>query len=276
METQIKNETPILTFREVHADLERESIFLQKNHDINNFKEKGDFLKEIGLSNSIATKLYSGIAENNELIKDYSVRYPNNKTIIEPQLERLCEKYDLYVRPLSDFLGDIPENNIKHLMNFQIRLKDVPFELFPTEVYRICHTLNSEREEVFRIIMKLPILGAKDYLFKILTQVDMRNGFFHPIDNVNPLGNFISLRNFCFIFGDLAKSFIEIASVKKLLSPTAFSVSEERILGIRQLEAKNMIELDPIILFRVRGARMIITAWGDESNDELVFNQQNN
>ena len=34
--------------------------------------------------------------------------------------------------------------------------------------------------------------------------------------------------------------------------------------------------MDPIILFKTNHGRLIITAWGDEANDELVANQNSN
>lgn len=114
------------TFKDVQKNLKDEHIFLLKNHDLKGFNEKSKFLKNIGLTNSIATKIYSGILENKNVFNDYQNKYGSTcKFIIEPQLERICEKYNLYVRELSFFLGDIPEKNIKDLMNFKIDLNDI-------------------------------------------------------------------------------------------------------------------------------------------------------
>ena len=35
-------------------------------------------------------------------------------------------------------------------------------------------------------------------------------------------------------------------------------------------------DADPIILFKTKHGRLILTAWGDEANDELVANQNLN
>ena len=72
------------SFKEVHQDLENESLFLTKNFDTNDFNRKADFLKDIGFTNSIATKIYAGIVDNKDLISHYNdTYYGNSKFILE-------------------------------------------------------------------------------------------------------------------------------------------------------------------------------------------------
>lgn len=216
------------SFKEVHQDLENESLFLAKDFDTKDFKSKADFLKDIGFTNSIATKIYAGIVENKGLISHYNdTYYGNSKFILEAQLERLCEKYDLYVRSTRHFMGDIPEKNVKDIMNFRVKLQDI--DLDP-------HELNG-----------------------------LRNRFtFHDFN-----GTIISrsLKHYGLT------SFIQIAAIKSLFHPDAFARTQDRIIGVKEIEPKFEVDLDPIVLFKVKGGYLIITAWGDEANDELVFNQ---
>ena len=115
-----------VTFKEVHAELVNESTFLQKNHDIRGFAEKANFLAQVGFTNSIATKLYGAIAENHRVIEEYEDKYRGlYKFILEPQLERVCEKYNLFVRNVDLFLGDIPEKNVRDIMGFKVFLDDI-------------------------------------------------------------------------------------------------------------------------------------------------------
>ena len=73
------------TFREVHAEIENEHLFLQQNHDIKNFYDKADFLSKIGFENSIATKLYSAIAANHDVANEYAEKYLGQyKFILNP------------------------------------------------------------------------------------------------------------------------------------------------------------------------------------------------
>lgn len=66
---------------------------------------------------------------------------------------------------------------------------------------------------------------------------------------------------------------IEIASIKSLFSDKAFEKSNDRIIGELEIEPKNQVDLDPIVLCRTKHGYLIITAWGDEANDELVLNE---
>ena len=98
------------TFKDVHQDIDNEFIFLKQNHNTQDFKKKGDFLTKVGFKNSIATRLYKAISDNPFRAQEYERKYFGQyKFLLKPQLERLCEKYDLYVRTPEFFLGDIPE-----------------------------------------------------------------------------------------------------------------------------------------------------------------------
>ena len=234
------------TFREVHAEIENEHLFLQQNHDIKNFYDKADFLSKIGFENSIATKLYSAIAENHDVANEYAEKYLGQyKFILKPQLERVCEKYNLFVRGANFFLGDIPEKNIKDMMNFSIFVKDLPknsrerFENWLTK-YRRRDAWVEESPSHYKGI---------DLNSKI------------PIEILQPIG-----------IGDL----IKIAAIKNLFDERAFAESHARILNNTELPARHQVELDPIVLCETRHGYIIITAWGDEANDELVVNQNHN
>lgn len=224
---------PSKTFREVHDELENESLFLHKNHNIEDFKAKADFLSSIGFTNSIATKIYSAIAENSKVIQDYKTKYFGiYKFILKPQLERVCEKYNLYVRDTKFFLGDIPEKNIKDIMNFKICIDDLPI--------------------------------GDEYKNMMLGEIQLNP---HNIMFNRPM---ITIQEFAKF---KLTGLIEIASIKSLFSEKAFEKSNDRIIGALEIEPKNQVDLDPIVLCRTKHGYLIITAWGDEANDELILNE---
>lgn len=230
------------SFHEVHKDLENEVLFLDKNHNINDFKEKANFLLDIGFNNSIATKIYLAISDNHSIINDYKIKYKNiYKFILEPQLERICEKYNLYVRPTEHFLGDIPEKNIKDIMGFSVYLDDLPLT-------------NEHREAIISNLSK-NVLQHPDTFGIQKTKIA------------------ISINDFKTYH---LESLIEIASIKSLFSEKAFEFSNKRIIGNTEIEPKNQVDLDPIVLCKTKHGYLIITAWGDEANDELVFNADMN
>lgn len=217
------------TFKEVHQELENESLFLQQNHNIKDFKSKADFLKDIGFQNSIATKIYSAISDNYSVIESYKQKYNGiYKFILKPQLERVCEKYNLYVRNPKFFLGDIPEKNIVDIMRFKVYIDDI---------------LNNDQQN------KTP----SPFGYDSVKTIDIKDFSKYGLNGL-----------------------IEIAAVKSLFSDESFKVSKDRIIGLTEIEPKHQVDLDPIVLCRTLHGYIIITAWGDEANDELVLNVNNN
>ena len=259
----------IVSFKEVHKELELEAQFVNKDHDILGFKEKADFLTNIGFVDSIATRIYKDISENSETIKLYKDKYPFHKFIFKSQLMRICEKYDLYVRDPEFFIGDIPTKNIDDMRSFMID----PFDVFDIKMYdekdyevfkRVegifdMYKLNSTKitlKRFFQCLEGLPRINRHDILMSTFDIDDDTK--------IDFLGD--DIRRF------LSKS-LEIAAVKTMFNPRAFERSEARILNEAELEAKSQVDLDPIVLMKVKGGYLVITAWGDEANDELVVNQ---
>ena len=69
METVLEHKT--FTFREVHAELEMENSLLLKEHNIEDFSKKSNFLNQMGFTNSKATKMYQAI---DEIIRESSLK----------------------------------------------------------------------------------------------------------------------------------------------------------------------------------------------------------
>lgn len=238
-----------VTFKEVHAELVNESTFLQKNHDIRGFAEKANFLAQVGFTNSIATKLYGAIAENHGVIKEYEDKYRGRyKFILEPQLERVCEKYNLFVRNVDLFLGDIPEKNVRDIMGFKVFLDDIL-------------DLESQGRHIQEWI-----------------DARVRRGIIE-IDPMRGIGNRPRYRVPINLIGEIhpkLRNIIQIAAVEALFDPKAFEETRARIINTPELEPKAQVDLDPIVLCKTLHGYVIITAWGDEANDELVVNANHN
>ena len=78
------------------------------------------------------------------------------------------------------------------------------------------------------------------------------------------------------MFTAIFKSNTHVAAVRGLFSEKAFENSEARILNKEQIAPKSQVDMDPIILHKVPGGYLIVTAWGDEANDELVVKENLN
>ena len=227
------------------------NLLLKKKHDVSNFKKKAEFLKGLKFTNSIATKLYEALSQNGNLhlAERYDKYYGQYKFILRPQLERVCEKYNLYVRAPEFFMGDIPSENIEDMKRFKILVEDIPFEkLFNQQNYR--GNLKSWFSDKFQDVIE--------------------NNSFNTYFNEESK---IALENFhkCRLAG-----LIKVAAIKELFNDKAFNNSNARIEGVNELNPKHQVDLDPIILCETKHGYLIITAWGDEANHELVINPSNN
>ena len=267
MSNEIVLHRPIKSFKEVHEELEKEATFLTMEHDVREFKAKSDSLSSIGFTSSIATRLYGAVAENHKMIKAFQERYEGIiKFIILPQLERISEKYNLYVRDIADFIGDIPEENINDMLNFKVCVEDLP-EDFVEVVTKMealkSHTASKIREaykDNFMMDYSNPMgMNYKTNAFISLTELG------ELYQEVKELG--IQYKR------QFAQPIIQIAATKEMFADKAFERSEARILSAADWEpiAKAQVDLDPIVLVRTKKSGFLIpTAWGDEANDELL------
>lgn len=271
-----------VSFKEVHKELELESMFLNKNHDINSFKKKGNFLQTIGFTNSIATRIYNGVTDAQHLINEYKLVYPNYKFILQAQLERVLEKYNLYQRDCQYFMGDIPEKNIKDIQNFKVRIDDFSDDLREMmlgentiNAYKYLSEIKAGRGDTIysHFIEFLPSM-EKFMSNRIELYSYNQNSSVKPKIDVDIVIE--ALDSFKQLGGNKDYSPLTICAVESLFNEDAWKEGKQRIIGKKEIEPKSQVDLDPIVLFEVKGGYLIVTAWGDESNDELIFNESLN
>lgn len=272
-----------VSFKVVHDDIFNESNFLEREHDTQQFASKARLLQQAGFVSSIATKLYDQLSSKANELKVHNQKYKGtHKLLLEPQLERVCEKYDLYVRKPEFFIGDIPVKNVRDISEFWVYLSDI------IDVKSICE---KQLSQILQKLRESPYQEDHERAKLMnITQTECYCNYcwlstketYNPKLNnnsdlfkVDPKITISELKNVCSAF-KLENNFIEIAAVSELFSEEAFSVSKSRIINTPELKPIGSVESDPIILFKTRLGRIIVTAWGDESNDELVTNSSNN
>jgi hypothetical protein len=234
-----------VTFKEVHLDLEKEAVLIKrKDLQYSDFSIKGSFLNNCDFGNSIAAKLYNAIAESRDIVNKISDKYKYT-FILKPQLERLCEKYNLFVRTPDFFMGDIPAHNVRDMMNFKVDLYDI-YDMVNLQKYFHHATPGSREYDLGVMVMEktfTSISGATCYI---------------SLDELSAIDKILGQRN------------VLIAAVEDLFSPAAFETSRARIISKQELAPKNEVDLDPIVLVETFNGYLVVTAWGDEANDELL------
>lgn len=118
-------------------------------------------LSSLGFSNAEQVKEFRDIQRERKkceylkgVIERYQQKYPNNKFINEDAVTIICEKYNLYLCMAKDYIGEIPENNQKEIVNFKFNEVDyrTPDQLYSfneysyTEIYRSMMKPQSENK----------------------------------------------------------------------------------------------------------------------------------
>jgi hypothetical protein len=132
--------------KKIHAEFDNSTTILinivekEKNlHGIDDpaILDSAEKLKSIGFSNTKIVKEtedllneYKQTIEHKEFYKnlskvvnEYSKRFPKHKFILYSQVEKILEKYNLYLGYSELYNGDIPEKNIYELIEFNEKYK---------------------------------------------------------------------------------------------------------------------------------------------------------
>lgn len=98
--------------------------------------DKGKRLASLGFHETHEVKLSAQHKrrkdENAEHVKwanYYHQHYPFNRFIVEEQIKAICEKYGLIHGPVGNYIGFVPEKNLREIENFKLRDEDVPYVL---------------------------------------------------------------------------------------------------------------------------------------------------
>lgn len=176
---------------------------------------------------------FSKKVEVNNHLSDVLIKYPNHKMIYDDQVKILCKKYSLVRADIDRYIGYIPEKNLNEILEFKKRLKYIViWDSFCLRLYG-------------------PHLKSR---FKIFSSREEAESF-----NRKKQGR---------IHED--HKFYIICPAKDLHLEKGEKIKNDEIV----------VE-DPIVLakpiwndewFIHNEYNIIVTAWGDEAQDENVFN----
>lgn len=148
--------------------------------------DKAEKLKMLGFESSpLVVKLNNLIEENDniekrnkekeEIVKAvnyFSCYYPNNIFLLDNEVEDLCEKFDLVLGRVSDFIGDVPDKNVEEMLSFKLQNFDRVFRKksrFPLEIVNatIC-SINDVVERETYIVHRLWDGALEEIKFEII------------------------------------------------------------------------------------------------------------
>lgn len=210
--------------------------------------------------------------EQIELINYYAIHYPNNKFITEEQVKTICHKYNLVCGDVNRYTGFLPEKNLAEIERFKLNKEESATMLveafdgrksigiFEGKNLKIIST-DSGYYHIAPMLFKPNSFREHSFQQNVKTLAD--EGDFYGVDYGNN-------------FGLLDKGHINIRVLNKLQI-----CAPVKDMDINGLSLKDGYKLekhipDPVVLHRVKGGYLILTAWGDEASDELVVNQKMN
>lgn len=211
--------------------------------------------------------------EQMKLVNYYSLKYPNNKFITEKQVSQICHKYNLVCGAVSRFKGFVPEKNLREIEAFKLKEEDrIKF------LFQITGRLGTNKQFPLNEIDESYLTEyGKEYFsdksairYAYITD-DSASFAYTSRSYSNPLFNSkcVVFNGFQYVRADLVD-----ADELQICAP----VKDMDLSGMTIADGYKVIKHipDPVVLQRVKGGYLILTAWGDEASDEIVVNQKFN
>ncbi len=261
---------------EIHQsfDTEVEKLLAEANvsHSLETDKQhlidKCARLKSLGFINTKEVKQAEGElsrlealkvenAKKSELIaaiNHFQQKYPHYKFITEDSVKKICAKYGLIYGSIGQYIGAVPDSNLRTMEAFKIDEKDEC--RFSAVYYRGWQSETLDKMQYYNVEpakeSPKPAIDKDEY---------MRN----------------------LMWASIAQSNSTVERKGKCGLEIAAPLSDFNTQGmeLKKFELKDKIEIpDPVVLQPVHFAGqkhyLIVTAWGLEASDELVVNEKHN
>ncbi len=229
--------------------------------------DKGQRLLDAGFVNTKQVKLVQEQAQKvaqataqRALILDYALRYPTNKFITREHVDQIAAKYNLVVGDVSAYTGFVPDKNLREIEAFgkRVSTKDMPHG--HVKILKWSHESVDTRDKK-RIAEMWPGLLIPDNAEQLNFRYSRNEG------SINMNGNNVYFESCQMIPGTSQLIVAPMADMK--MDGLSF------IKG-HWVKATTKHFPDPVVLQPVKGGFLIVTAWGEEASDPLVFNEQLN
>jgi hypothetical protein len=267
-------------------------------------EQKVNRLKQLGFTKTVDVKkpdeIKAATNKNQALmtaITDFKIKYPNYKFITEDVVKQICDKYGLVMGGVTQFKGFVPEKNLNDIEFFFFTHPElkVGYYKFDWDYRQVQIT----KEEFESLNKEKPVATKSN--FASIGYDPFRKSYWK--DNYRSQRN--SLQN-----GLLSQSLamqqlspqLLVTTNSQTLSglnsqtlnsqPPVSTIKKDVTLSIcaplNQMDVQGYVVIegyklvyDPIVLCPLRhnngvSGYLVVTAWGDEANDELVVDQSKN
>lgn len=303
------------SFTNAEADLLAEAKEILESADNEEKRERADQLARMGFTNAKPVeKMSKENQERAKTLLHLKSRYdriaPQYKFLTERKLIEICEKYGIVVGSAERYTGDIPEENQEDLFNFKVL--DKSFLEIADDDYRDArhnprngapvHPKEMSTGHIFNTIkLYQRKLAGDHHRGQYMSRSDVSN---FPVAAFRAMITELTLRGDTSTVNDLKESYhftpLSNSQVEELFTPyktTYFYVAAdvdsfntqgvtlENNMLVEQNNNKELEEsikdslfreYDPIVLAKVQGGYLVVTAWGDEADDPDVIEPTRN
>jgi hypothetical protein len=223
---------------------------------LNNINPKADRLSKIGFNSvplvvetlDIKRKIDLSVKEI-DIINKYQKKYPEYKFITEQNVINICKKYNLVLGGIGLFKGFVPNENLKDIEIFMTKYDFS--SMWITQISKRVLDMSNYKIKGDRSYEHFYHKKSGDYVF----QRDTGDSLFYSSGIVN------GERFDCSVMGDgrLEPVTLQICAPIKDMDTTGMTVKNYKL--IKDIPY-------PVVLQPVPGGYLIVTAWGDESEDD--------
>ncbi len=193
-------------------------------------------------------------------VREFKMLYPNNKFISAEDVQRICKKYNLFQGPVEAFKAHVPDKNMEEIAQFSSKNN-----IFGYKFKSVQFRYESDRRDHGKEVAKF----LQHYIFSNQSEYDAREviGQNTSCSTTVPRDAYgVSKLTICAPEKDFTtKGLNRNWLTRTIESATKITVS---------------VAPDPVVLYPVAyqgvSGYIIVTAWGDEANDPLIFNEQKN
>lgn len=222
--------------------------------------------------------------EQAELINYYKSSYPFMKFLTVNELDRICDKYNLLHAPISNYIGDVPEKNLRDIETSQ-PLRNIDF--IEDSYKLIFGNWGSEKSKDL-----ISALGIKNFTITVQQRniiMDRHAGaFIHGMLEYyknKDLGEntwlFIIYQKY---YGGMSGCPWNYSEIEKISREGLFIAAPSTHFNLKGLtrKGKHFFQVfrtkvkDPIVFRYVRGGIQVITKWGLEASDADLRNEIDN
>lgn len=225
-----------------------------------------------------------------ELQKIYTIIAPKYKFITEEKRIEICKRYGIVMADVERFIGEIPDKNVQDIIDFKISDGKYLVNSKAITGYKSYKFSEMTNEHLYNAIGKFMYLTDphwKSLIEPLIAEYYKRN----PKD-FKPLGeqSWKDKDTYFYIRGSRVDVSIDkirnyssstnpefyIVSNIEQLDTTKAVVDENMYLSTelwsQQENMRLLQEQDPIVLAKVKGGYLVVTAWGNEASDNEVIN----